>query len=260
MPETFCQDGWTPEIGLCPDWDTAGHTDATKAYALRTASYVLWASTGRRFGLCPVTVRPCRPVSPPLYVTFPAWQLWTTEVPGGGIAGGEQLAPPEGCCAGACRCQPPQIALPGPVGSVTNVSLDGVTLDPAAYRLVGNLLVRQDGEIWPASQDLAAPAGSPNTWSVTYTRGEAVPAVLNDAAGIYACEIAKARTGGPCSLPGRVQSISRQGVDIEYVDTSNYLERGLTGLAEVDQIIVTINPYGLKARPRVVSLDLPSFY
>lgn len=259
MAERPCT-GWTPTIGLCPDWDTAGHSDATKAYALRFATYVLWAATGRRFGLCPVTVRPCRPVAPPLYVTFPAWQLWDTDVPGGGIAGPDALAPPGACCSGSCHCTPPQIALPGPVGAVTNVTLDGVTLDPAAYRLVGNLLVRQDGEIWPASQDLAAPAGEDNTWSVTYTRGEAVPDSANDAAGIYACELAKARTGGDCRLPGRVQSISRQGVDIEYVDTSDYLAKGWTGLPEVDQLIVTINPYGLKARPRVVSLDLPAFY
>lgn len=163
VAEKFCSSGWTPTIGLCADWDTAGHSDATKAYALRTASYVLWAATGRRFGLCPVTVRPCRPVAVPLYLTFPAWQLWDTDVPGGGIAGPDALAPPGACCTGRCQCQPPQIALPGPVGEVTNVTLDGVTLDPAAYRLVGNLLVRQDGEIWPASQDLAAPTGEENT-------------------------------------------------------------------------------------------------
>lgn len=259
MPEAPCS-GWTPNVGLCADWDTAGHSDATKAYALRNASYVLWAATGRRFGLCTVTVRPCQPVSAPLYVTFPAWVSWDADVPGGGIAGADALGPPVACCSGACQCSPSQISLPGPVGSISNVSLSGVTLTPTAYRLVGNLLVRQDGEAWPRQQDLAAPAGSANTFGITYTRGEAVPEVLLDAAGIYACELAKARTGGACFLPNKVQSVSRQGVDIQFVDTTDYLDKGLTGLPEVDQIITMINPYGLKARPRVLSLDLPKFY
>ncbi len=252
--------GWTPNVALCTDWDTAGHSDATKAYALRNAAYVIWAATGRRFGLCEFTVRPCQPVNAPLYVTFPAWAMWDVDVPGGGVAGADALAPAGACCSGSCACTPSQLALPGPVGAVSNVSLDGVTLDPAAYRLVGNLLVRQDGERWPLVQDLALPAGEVGTWSVTYTRGEAVPDVLNDAAGIYACELAKGRTGGACFLPNKVQSVSRQGVDIQFVDTTDYLKEGLTGLPEVDQIIVTINPYGLKARPRVVSLDLPRYY
>jgi hypothetical protein len=259
MPEVPC-DGWVPNIDLCSDWTTAGHSAATQAYALRFASYVIWAATGRRFGLCAVTVRPCRPVQAPLYLTYPAWSIWDTAVPGGGLPQGPYAQPGTCCGSGPCQCSPSQIALPGPVGAVTSVQQDGVTVDPAGYRLVGNLLVRQGGEAWPLQQDLASPLGDVGTFGITYTRGEAVPDVLNDAAGVYACEVAKARTGGPCALPGRVQSISRGGVDIEYVDTANYLDKGWTGVQEVDQIIATINPYGLKARPRVVSPDLASYH
>jgi hypothetical protein len=252
-------DGWVPDTGVCPDWNTAGHTDATKAYAILTASYVIWAATGRRFGLCPTTVRPCQPVQAPLYLTYPAWSIWDTAVPGGGLPFGP-YAQPGSCCTGSCQCSPSQIALPGGADSVTSVVIDGVVLDPSAYRLVGNLLVRQDGGVWPLQQDLASPLGDPNTWAITYAAGEAVPDVLQAAAGVYACELAKARTGGPCALPGRVQSISRGGVDIQYVDTTDYLDKGWTGVQEVDQIIATINPYGLKSRPRVLSLDTPSYY
>lgn len=258
MSEVPCS-GWVPNVGVCSDWDTAGHSDATKLYALRNASYIIWALTGRRFGLCAVTTRPCQPANVPLYLTFPAWASWDVNVPGGGIAGADMLAPPGACCKGSCSCSPSSITLPGPVGAVTAVTIDGAVLDPSAYRLSGSVLIRQDGGIWPATQDLALPAGEPNTWSVSYTRGEAVPDVLLDAAGIYACELAKARTGGPCALPGRVQSVSRQGVDIEFVSMSDYLEKGFTGVPEVDQIIATINPYGLKSRPRVASLDLPQY-
>ena len=119
-------------------------------------------------------------------------------------------------------------------------------------------LWRQDGEGWPA-QDLSLPAGDPGTWSVSYLRGVPVPALLNDAAGAYACEIAKGRTGGTCQLPSRVASITRQGVDVQFVTTEDYLDKGRTGYAEVDQVIMALNPGGLTRAPRVLTPDSPIF-
>jgi hypothetical protein len=85
-----------------------------------------------------------------------------------------------------------------------------------------------------------------------------VPVVLNNAAGVYACEVAKARVGGTCQLPSRVTSISRQGVDVQLLSTEDYLDKGLTGFEQVDQVIRALNPGGLRTRPRVLSLDLPT--
>ena len=49
--------GWTIDTTCCDDWDT--YSDAVKAAATEYATTVLWAATGRRFGLCTRVVRPC---------------------------------------------------------------------------------------------------------------------------------------------------------------------------------------------------------
>lgn len=254
--------GWAPNTTAYAKWEE--FTIEVRDYATALATHIVWAATGRRFGLHEVTVRPHVPRALPTYLSFPvsydpggtggqwAWSL--VSVPGGNdvvFGGGD----PAGFGLGSRA----QLPLPGPVAAVTGVVIDGVTLEPSRYRLDGAMLVRQDGEGWPLSQDVTAPAGGPSTWSVTYQLGEAVPAVLNWAAGQYAVEIAKARTGADCRLPQRATSISRQGVNVQLVDVTNYLDKGLTGVQEVDQVIISVNPYGLKSRPRVVSLDTPQF-
>jgi hypothetical protein len=248
--------GWNANTGLCSTWAT--YSPAIQAYAQRFAIYVLWAATGRQFGLCPYTVRPCETPNPLLYRTYPVGAYGPEPYVLDGVAGGVVLGyAAAGDCLGG-HCAPPEIALPGPVSSITQILVDGVVLNPANYRLDGTRLVRQDGLGWPA-QDLSLAAGAVGTWSVEYLRGLPVPDLLNDAAGAYACEIAKSRAGGTCQLPSRVSSISRQGVDVQFVSAEDYLDKGRTGYAEVDQIIATFNPDGLRRAPRVLSLDSPTF-
>lgn len=261
-----CTGCWNPNVAIDQTtWNT--FTPAVQAYATDFATTVLWASTGRKFGLCTETVRPCQRGQIPAYVTFPAifdpyggaggayaWGLI-------GLSGGSSTVLVNfACCPGGlCQCSDAGINLPGPVGSVSNVTIDGVTLDPNAYRLDGKRLVRQDGYNWPQTQDFSKPAGQPNTWSVTYTRGEPVPDALNNAAGLYAIQVGKARTNGTCVLPQRVTSVARQGVNVQTLTPDFYLSHGLTGVADVDQIILTYNPWGLRSRPRVSSIDLTEY-
>lgn len=256
--------GWAPDTSVCPDW--ANFQPGDQTYALAVATQVMWAATGRQFGLADITVRPCLNPQLPAYLTFPvaydpgsyggqwAWQLV-------GVPNGVELILGGTCgCTGACGCSAPTIPLPAPVSSIVAVTIDGAVLAAGNYRVdAGNLLVRQDGSSWPVTQNLALSAGQVGTWSVEYQRGVVVPALLNQAAGAYACEIARARAGGNCRLPQRVQSITRQGVDIQLVDQTDYLHQGLTGVQEVDQVIRAFNPDGLRARPRVVSPDLPMY-
>jgi len=63
------------------------------------------------------------------------------------------------CPTGDCSCSRLcEAILPGPVGGIVEVLLDGVALPPTAYRVDnGNRLVRTDGDCWPACQDMAAP-------------------------------------------------------------------------------------------------------
>lgn len=250
--------GWVPDHSLCADWATTG-TPEQRTYADGLAVMVLWAATGRQFGLCDVIVRPCIGRQDWLYQTYPAYPGYD----GSGIAVTSLAGLIEfitGCgCGPACLCGDTELVLPGPVDSVTTVTIDGVVLNPSAYRTNGDRITRQDGEGWPAGQDMSAVVGTTDTWSVRYLRGIAVPATLLSATGEYACELLKAITGGNCRLPARVQSISRQGVDVQMVDATNYLEQGLTGIATTDQLIRAYNPGALRYRPRVMSLDLPQF-
>lgn len=251
--------GWSPNTAICSAWST--YSAAVQTYATRVAIRVLWVATGRQFGLCPRTVRPCWSVQEPLYQTFPVgyygegyWQLL-------GTAGGVRVYSTGGACgcASACQCSPPQIPLPPVVDSITSVQIDGVVLDPSAYQLQRGYLVRMDGQSWPFNQDLSKPLGQVNTWGVTYQEGEAVPADLQDAAGLYACQVGAALSGGSCQLPNRVQSVTRQGVTIDYINADDYLDKGRTGYEIVDSVIVTYNPKGLQQRPRFLSPDLPIY-
>ncbi len=253
-------DGWTPTIDLCATW--ADYTPAVQAYALRTATTLLWAATGRRFGLCPVTVRPCWSAQLPLYASYPVLPGsegggWSVVSTGTGV----QVFGPGGCgCSGGCACSGSRLPLPD-AASVTSVTIDGDVLPGGSYELRAGYLWRMDGSGWPYAQDMGLPLGSDGTWSITYLSGEAVPEGLNDAAGVLACEIGASRTGnGQCRLPNRVRSVTRQGVEINYVSSDTWLEDGLTGVADVDQVIMIYNPKRLQQRPRFTSPDMPRFW
>jgi hypothetical protein len=248
-------EGWVPATATCTNW--ASYSQAVRDYATDLATLVLWAATGRRYGRCLITVRPCGPTDPVLYRTYPVqdgnyWTLYGA--PSGGVIGPVTTS---GCCGGTCVCSPSEIILPGPVAEVVEVQIDGVVVNTDGYRLDGERLVRIGAEPWPTSQDLSAAAGAENTWTIQYRRGRAVPTALQNAAGLFACEVAKARSGGSCALPARITSVSRQGVDVQLLQVEDFLEKGLTGYEQVDMVIRALNPGGLHAAPRVLSLDLP---
>jgi hypothetical protein len=51
--------------------------------------------------------------------------------------------------------------------------------------------------------------------------------------------------------------LSRQGVDLQFVDAQQVLTDGRTGLPLVDQFIHAVNPGGLPRAMRVLSPDAP---
>jgi hypothetical protein len=241
---------WTADTGCCDCWDDIDPSvqDAALAYA----ATVLWAATGRRYGVCDLTVRPCGMQCS----NCPQGLYWWGGVWLPYIFNGVW----RNCWCGSdwCSCAPRcQVFLPGPVTGITSVTQDGVLVPANAYRVDDQQwLVRTDGECWPECQDYNVDSGA-GTLSVVYPRGIAVPTALASATGILACEFAKACRGSNCRLPQRLSTVARQGVQLTYVNVDSLLERGLTGLTEVDQIIVSLNPYGLKTRLRVSSPDLP---
>jgi hypothetical protein len=255
---------WDLDTGCCSEWDT--FSPALQAAAANFATMVLWAATGRRFGLCTRTVRPCgRDCEGD---GFGGWAngwywsegTWLPYIFNGlwrncwcGCNGGV------GCCTCRARCQ---VYIPGPVNSIISVDVDGTTVDPATYRVDnGQWLVRTttpgvDDQCWPFWQDYDLNPGVEHTFVVNYLQGIPPPAALKRAAGELACEYAKACLGQPCRLPTNATSIARQGVTISMTDVGALLEKGLTGVVTVDQVIVALNPFALKAPMRIASPDL----
>lgn len=244
---------WPVQPECCPAWD--GATAEQRANAAAIATEILWALTGRRFGVCPVTVRPCREpctrTTSPLFLPYYGGGSYTPRLLDGAWINGC------GECVTDCSCGPMcKIVLPGPVDSVLEVRHDGDVLPAGAYVVYDHReLVRVDGECWPDCQDLTAAADQPGTLAVTYGLGTPVPAAGIAAASAYACEILKSCLDLPCRLPRRVTNITRQGVTYSLLDPMEMLTDGLTGLYEVDAWIIAVNPARLGRGARVYSPD-----
>jgi hypothetical protein len=161
-----------------------------------------------------------------------------------------------GCGHADCSCGvTQQVRLDGVPGTIAEVRLGGTTLDPTAYRVDGSWLTRLDGDSWPTCQDLAA---DPPAFAVDYTPGAPVDGMGAYAAGLLACEYAKACSGEDCALPPSVVSVARQGVTYTFRDkTGNAFPGGMTGIQPVDAWVRRWNPHGLSTPPAVWSPDLP---
>ena len=211
---------------------------------------VLWALSGRQFGICPVIARPC---PTPCYGTAysdliggPGWfPLWD----------GANWRNVRCGCTGKCEATGPTVIHLGstkglPIREVTEVRIAGEVVDPSLYSLEGDLLYRRGGAQWP-NQDLTLPLDEPGTWSVSYTQGNPPPAGTATLVALLAKEFLDACGGGKCRLPRRVQTVSRQGVTYNMIDPTDIYRDGLTGLPEVDIWIASVNPHRISRAPRV---------
>lgn len=223
--------------------------------ALEFAWTTLQTLSAYQIAICPITVRPSQarcgggsyfiaPVLGPIGSSFWPYVVngqWLNAVCNDG----------EGCGCGRVQ----QVILPGPVGDIVEVVIDGVTLDPADYRVdSGNKLVRQDGDVWPSCQNFNLPAGEVGTFTVTYYHGATADRLVRYAAGILADEYLKAITGsGECRLPSGTTEIVRQGITISV--NQNFFEDGNTGIPEVNAVIRRFNPYGARMPSQIFSLD-----
>lgn len=253
---------WAIEFNPCCEcWDALD--PGSQQRALNYATTVMWAATGKQFGQCEQTVRPCG-----RYCNGNAmgmmWNngLFSPWIPY--ILNGQWRNCWCGCGdgPGCCSCEPhQQVYLPGPVTGVVEVIQDGLLVPEDEWRVDdAKWLVRTTGE-WPVCQDFNVDSGlgvfNDNTLQVTYLRGEAPPAALLDAAATLACEFAKACAGQACRLPGRLSTVARQGVQLTFQNVDFLIDNMFTGIPEVDQIIKAYNPYGLARPMRVYSPDLP---
>lgn len=155
LPYVPC--GWAPTPipgGPCCDAASTDPAIVTQANAIATA--MLFMLTGRQFGACPITVRPCIPQTcDPLQLSrLIYWDARASRGYRDGNLGVLSYIPtlldgqiynlgcglcPTNCCNCKADCR---VLLPGPVQSIVNVTVDGVVLDPSFYRVQnGNTLI-----------------------------------------------------------------------------------------------------------------------
>lgn len=218
-----------------------------QVHAMAVATELLWRLTAGIYGTCPRVVRPCgrKCGSFDFYPTQTIQGIWIN------VACGCEESKC-GCCY-VC-----EIALDGPVASVTEVKIDGLVINPDTYRIDnGNMLVRLDGnECWPQCQTLGLPDTEQGTFSVAYEKGLPVPSGGQRAVAALAAEIVKSCDSGPCRLPSRVQRLVRQGETIDLINDVDFLRSGLTGLPEVDAWVVAVNPTAQRQPSTIWSPDM----
>lgn len=249
------------DFGPCDSWpitwicDISDASPTVTGSAAAAATWILDAMSGRQFGTCTVTLRPCRRDC----VNYPSGYTGGSSMyPMPALIGGQWFNLICGQCGDDCSCTAiSEVLLPAPVSSITQVKVDGVILAPTAYRIDDNRrLVRLSGT-WPHCNDLNLADTQVGTWSVTAVYGQPVPAIGLLAAGEVACEILRLRADGDCKLPARVQQLVRQGVTLSFEDFKDLTPDGLLGLHLADMFIRAVNPHGLARRSRTYSVDTP---
>jgi hypothetical protein len=161
------------------------------------------------------------------------------------------------CChPNRCGCDPANgidLGIATPVWGAWDVIVDGVTLDPSAYRVHDRRwLVRTDEETWPMGGSQTELL-DPNNFRVTWAYGRPIPIGGKRAASLFLVEVAKMCLGDKtCQIPQRVTSISREGVSYTILDSMTMIKEGRTGIALVD-LWLTADKRGRKARPGMFS-------
>jgi hypothetical protein len=241
---------WPIDLGCCAEFDS--YPEEVQARAQALAGLTLHTLTGHRIGGCPITVRPCRQRCSGYAGSQFYWSGTASFSPlnWNGTwfnchCGGDECS-----CGALC-----QIELPTPVGAVSEVTIDGEVLDPAAYRVDdARYLLRVDGECWPDCQDMTAAPNEVGSFTVTYLNAVPVDPIGEYVGGLLACEYAKACSGAKCRLPSGVTEITRQGISMSI--NRGAFPDGLTGIREVDLYVQSVNPYALKTAPAVWTPDM----
>lgn len=252
---------WDIDTTCCEGWGDLPAHARQRGQVMATS--ILDGLTGRQFAQCPMDYRPCG-TSCQMGNGYMVWPVGLGAVGGGSLPwmipfvdGGRW----RNCvCPGACTCAAKcSVPIPFSVAQVDRVTVDGLELDPAAYRLDAwrgvPELVRIDGECWPECQDMNAEPTEVGSFVITFKPGKQLPEAGRMAAGELACEIAKACAGAECALPGQLASMTRNGVDIEMIDPTTLTAEGRTGLRFVDLWLESVNPYRRRQPSRVRSVD-----
>ena len=226
---------WVTVRDLGPEFETSDYA----AEAVKAASYLMWALSGRRYsGTNTTTER---------YVRF-APLINTRLIQEAAIVNSrinKALSIVEPWVSAETRIrlrgQPVQEVL-----TVRNVNGDIVPVD--SYYLVDHstLQFSEGALIVPADIE------------VSYVYGTQPPTLGKMAARRVAIEFVKLWEGdSDCALPQRVTAVTRQGVTYTVLDSQDFLEEMRLGIYEVDLFLKTINPNKAQKRSKVFSPDIP---
>ena len=226
--------------------------------ARRWAARFLWTATGRQFGGCPKTYRPCRENCAPAVnccggYAGPAFASVPWRVPGSY----DWINVPCNTCVKGCQCSAVSEIYLSDVDQILNVRIDGVDYDPCGMVAVydRSRVVRIDGGSWPVCQELGKTDGA-GTWSITVLEGQCVPDGGDWVTGALMCEFLKACLKmDDCQLPRRIQTITRQGVTLGFQDRFENLGIMRTGIWEIDAWIEQSRYVGA-ATPSFISPEL----
>lgn len=247
-------------FGPCESWEIDESCcdvpdDASPALVDRmrgVSTELLWAASGRVYGPCPVTVRPCLRRCLEGHLTRGSSFL----VPYLDGAGHWRNAATCGC-GDVCACgELCEIPLEGPVAEVTSVRLSGDAVTDWRLDRVGErtLLVRTGTACWPVCQDLTADDDAADAFSVTYQRGLPLTDAAVHAHSELTCELVRACLPNcECRLPRNVQSKTRQGISIAFDLTQPWIR----ALPAVASWLDAVNPDDLPRPMRVMSPDVP---
>lgn len=248
MPATLAPCGWEPQpCGPLPEPD-----DPSYELLKEASAEVLWKLSGRQYGLCERTIRPCRPECRDQGLTFP----W----PDARLSDGQWVNSACRECGERCSCDRVcEVRLPSPAWGIVSFHTDGVTV--ASGGISSRIddfewLVREDGDCWPTCQAMGLPLTAVGTWGVTYLEGIPVPPGGQMAHGELMSQLWLAcRDDGNCCLPKRVRNMVRGGITLTMLDHMEFLDQGRTGLYFTDLWLQAVNPYHKPAGARVGSPD-----
>ena len=228
------------------------YAGSTHSYeACKTASYMLWALSGRKFtGITTVTERyvcasNIRLLGASAQTFTPALLEGTIfNIPVGDIDRfGTEFSSEANSARSRLRLRGRRVV------EVHNVrTLKGDLVDPMNYRLVehSTLEATYGKNFFPCNVE------------VTYTYGAPPPAAGRLAARTLALELVKLyENSDDCALPNRVTSVARQGVTYTVLDNQDFIDELRSGIYAVDLFLRATNPDRARARARVFSPDVP---
>jgi hypothetical protein len=147
-----------------------------------------------------------------------------------------------------------------PVTSILSITTNVDSYTQLKHTLTNNHRVRlyfpyaiAEGP-WAFPFPFYPPATIPRSIITTYTYGSVPPDAVLFAIQILSDELDLLIQGSDqCRLPERVKTVVRQGVSLDIVSPLDFLDKGRTGITQVDQVLSTFNFSKARRPARVIS-------